>query len=180
MVLDLEKKNLFTNDPEVRAGRNFADREAIAVMQLRAQVEELSSLEGVLDDLDSLVAVIRAKRSDLRDVQARLRDQMRLCQEEIGLGGRWGSKTPAGKVPPSLDNSPSAERTTLRDLQDMFHDSSQPVEILENVASEKTLDDLFSTNEDTEKSLDSMLDKIEVGSPNAPINIEDLLQDFDL
>jgi hypothetical protein len=34
--------------------------------------------------------VVRIKRADLKDIQGRLRDQLKVCQEEIGLGGRWG------------------------------------------------------------------------------------------
>ena len=39
------------------------------------------------------MTVIKAKRTDLKDLQGRLRDQLKLCQEQIALGQRWGSKT---------------------------------------------------------------------------------------
>ena len=47
-----------------------------------------------IQDLDAVLSVIRAKRTDLKDIQGRLRDQFKICQEEIGLGGRWGSRLP--------------------------------------------------------------------------------------
>lgn len=93
-ILELGKKSLLTNDPEVRAGRNVADRDAIASVKLRSEVEEASRLDRAAQELEALLIVIRAKRADLRDTQGRLRDQVRLCQEEINLGSRWGSKTP--------------------------------------------------------------------------------------
>lgn len=92
--LNLAKDYLFANDPETRAGRNVADREAIATMKLQDKVKEVHRLETGTEDLKSLMIVIKAKRADLRDAQGRLRDQIRLCQEEIGLGGRWGSQRP--------------------------------------------------------------------------------------
>lgn len=92
--LKLAKDYLFANDPETRAGRNVADREAIATMKLQDKVKEVHRLEIGTEDLKSLMVVIKAKRADLRDAQGRLRDQIRLCQEEIGLGGRWGSQRP--------------------------------------------------------------------------------------
>jgi len=106
--LKLAKDYLFTNDPETRAGRNVADRESIAAMKLQAQIQEVSRLENGTEDLNALMSVVKAKRADLRDLQGRLRDQIRLCQEEIGLGTRWGSRTiNAPDLDP--DSSPRAD-----------------------------------------------------------------------
>jgi len=184
VTLDLEKKNLFTNDPEVRAGRNFADRDAIASMMLKSEVEELSKLESALDDLETLLTVIKAKRSDMRDVQGRIRDQIKLCQEEIGLGARWGSKLPPGVEVPNLDDAPPVDKTTLRDLQDMFT-SQKPVAIVEHVETNETLEDLFSTSSSSEES-DAFLSQIdgpkhsEVDDIDDIDDIEDILKGFDI
>lgn len=94
--LSLAMKNLLANDPEVRAGRAVSEREAIATGKLKAEVQAVADATQAIEDLDAVVAVIKAKRSDLRDVQGRLRDQIRLCQEEIGLGNKWGSRSPRG------------------------------------------------------------------------------------
>jgi hypothetical protein len=94
--LDLAKKHLLANDPEVRAGRAVSERDAIAYGKLKVEVQALHHATHAVEDLDAVLTVVKAKRSDLRDVQGRLRDQIRLCQEEIGLGGRWGSKSPRG------------------------------------------------------------------------------------
>lgn len=94
--MSLAMKNLLANDPEVRAGRAVSEREAIATGKLKAEVQAVADATQAIEDLDAVVAVIKAKRSDLRDVQGRLRDQIRLCQEEIGLGNKWGSKSPRG------------------------------------------------------------------------------------
>lgn len=96
LMLELEMKNLMANDPEVRAGRSVADRNAIATGKLLDEVQAVHEAKYAVDDLEAVISVIKAKRGDLRDVQGRLRDQIRLCQEEIGLGSRWGSKSPRG------------------------------------------------------------------------------------
>lgn len=96
LMLDLEKKNLLANDPEVRAGRAVAERDAIASGKLKAEVTAVYNATHAVADLEAVLAVVKAKRSDLRDIQGRLRDQIRLCQEEISLGSRWGSKSPRG------------------------------------------------------------------------------------
>jgi hypothetical protein len=96
LVLNLAMKNLLANDPEVRAGRAVSEREAIATGKLKEEVRDVAAAAQAIEDLDAVLTVIKAKRSDLRDIQGRLRDQIRLCQEEIGLGGRWGSKNPRG------------------------------------------------------------------------------------
>lgn len=118
--LDLDMKHLFANDPEVRAGRNVADRDALATMKLREQASEVAQVQQTREDLEAMLTVIKAKRSDLKDVQGRLRDQMKLCNEEISLGGRWGSKPRPGTTAPDLDATPNVDRQTLRDLHDMF------------------------------------------------------------
>lgn len=96
LVLDLEKKNLLANDPETRAGRAVSEREAIATGKLKSEVQAVFDATYAVEELESIMLVVKAKRADLRDVQGRLRDQIRLCQEEIGLGARWGSKSPRG------------------------------------------------------------------------------------
>lgn len=112
LSLNLSKKHLFANDPETRAGRNQTTQDAIAETKLADEVREVHHLAQVIEDLTVLMSVIKAKRSDLRDIQGRIRDQMKLCHEEIGLGNQWGSK-----MPPSTGEVSDPEgRTTLREL----------------------------------------------------------------
>ena len=118
--MDLAKKHLYANDPEVRAGRNVADRDALATMKLRQQARDLSAVAQSQADLEAMLTVVKAKRADLKDVQGRIRDQMKLCHEEIGLGGRWGSKPHPGTAAPDLDASPNVDVQTLKDLHEMF------------------------------------------------------------
>jgi hypothetical protein len=89
--------DLFANDPETRAGRNVSDREALARTKLRAEVQEIARLENLIKDLETVMIVVKAKRADLRDIMGRLKDQMRLCTEETGLGARWGSQVPGAR-----------------------------------------------------------------------------------
>lgn len=102
--LELAKKDLYATDPETRSQRSVGDREAVATGKLKTEVVEVNQLEVLVHDLDSVLTVVKAKRSDLRDTQGRLRDQIRLCQEEIGLGNHWGSKSPSGA--PNLSPTP--------------------------------------------------------------------------
>lgn len=116
-LLELSKKRLYDKDPEVRAGRSVSDRDAIATGKLYNEVLEVHRLDMAVQDLESLLIVIRAKRADLRDLEGRLRDQMSLCREEIGLGGRWGSKVPnAPDLQPGQGKSVVAELESLENL----------------------------------------------------------------
>ena len=115
-AMTLAKMNLFANDPETRAGRSVGDREAIATGKLKVEVVQVNHLELMVQDLEAVLMVVKAKRSDLRDTQGRLRDQIRLCQEEIGLGNHWGSKSPKGKPGPDLTPSPVDGTTDIDDL----------------------------------------------------------------
>lgn len=87
----LQMKHLLANDPEVRAGRNLKDREAIATMKLEAEHRKINELTLFIEEVEACLTVIKAKRSDLKDIQGRLRDQIKLIQEEINLGTKWGN-----------------------------------------------------------------------------------------
>ena len=82
------------NDPETRAGRNVSTQEAVANMKLADLVARVHTLGAGVEDLKAALVVIKAKRADLKDAASRLRDQIKLCREEIGLGSKWGSKQP--------------------------------------------------------------------------------------
>jgi hypothetical protein len=77
---ELAVQELMSNDPEVRAGRNITDREAIAHTKLRADRERISVLQFACEDLDAVLSVVKVKRNDLKDIASRLRDQLKICQ----------------------------------------------------------------------------------------------------
>jgi hypothetical protein len=90
--LELRLQDMLANDPEVRAGRSVRDREAIASTKVRDERRSLTMTMQQVEDIKSSIAVVRAKKNDLKDTQGRLRDQIRLCHEEIALGSMWGSE----------------------------------------------------------------------------------------
>jgi len=101
-LLDYKVKNMMANDPEVRSGRNVSDRESIAHTKLVDDRRKINDLTLAVHDASSLASIVRAKRTDLKDVQGRLRDQRNLCMDEISLGARWGSKLPPDVPDPDL------------------------------------------------------------------------------
>ena len=114
-ALELATKFLYAEDPEVRAGRNIADRDAFAAIKLKPEWMAVHTGEQVVGDLEAVMHVIKAKRSDLRDTQGRIRDQVRLCGQELELGGRWGTKRPNA---PDLE--PGQGVATGEDVQDVL------------------------------------------------------------
>jgi len=60
-ILTLKKTDLLANDPEVRAGRNLTDREAIATTKLIDEINGANSLELSIQDLEALMVVVKAK-----------------------------------------------------------------------------------------------------------------------
>lgn len=88
---ELEKRELMVNDPRCRVGRSQQEREALADVQLRSLIEEIVGLEQAAHDLETVMVSIKSKRSDLKDAQTRMRDQMKLIEHDISMGARWGS-----------------------------------------------------------------------------------------
>ena len=116
LTLDLARKNLFANDPETRAGKSVADREAIAAGKLQQEMMTVHDLEMAVDSLSAVWMAVKTKRADLKDIEGRLKDQFRLCQEEIGLGSRWGSR-----VVGELDLTPGiADQTEISNVTDLL------------------------------------------------------------
>lgn len=95
---NIEQTQLIANDPHVRSGRSQKEREALAATRLVHIQSKINDLTLSSHDLEDLMTVIKAKRTDLKDLQGRLRDQLKLCQEQIALGQRWGSKTFTSKT----------------------------------------------------------------------------------
>ena len=122
-ALDLSTKFLYAEDPEVRSGRNIADRDAFAAIKLKDEWMEVHSCEQLVQDIEAVLIVIKAKRSDLRDTQGRLRDQLRLCQQELDLGGRWGSRRPnAPELEPGQGVANGADAEVIDNLIDRVND----------------------------------------------------------
>jgi len=129
---DLRMQDMLTNDPETRAGRSVRDREAIATMKIRDEREAMATIESSISDLEAVMTVTKAKRDDLKDILGRIRDQLKLCQEEIGLGNRWGTApAPGARIPnrghgvgvdplvlAAIDSIPAADgEVSLSDLE---------------------------------------------------------------
>jgi hypothetical protein len=73
---------------------------------MRPEAEEIDRLTANVEDLEAVLTVVRTKRADLKDIQGRLKDQLKVCQEEISLGGRWGKSLIAtGRIPDPAGDS---------------------------------------------------------------------------
>lgn len=196
LEFDIDKKHLYANDPEVMAGRNVADRDAIATGKLLEQARELNNLAKSLSNLEAVLSVVKSKRADLKDLQGRIRDQIKLCHEEIGLGAKWGSKPPPGTEVPDLDNTPKVPKQTIRDLQDLFSGSKAPEvtdsEVIapdsqesaeESPPSPSDSEEEFAGDE-SDEVMDSFLDAIKDHSNGtksaSPDSIESILESMNL
>lgn len=139
-ALELSTKYLYAEDPEVRAGRNIADRDAFAAIKLKEEWMEVHGCEQKVSDMGAVLYVIKAKRSDLRDTQGRLRDQVRLCGQELELGGRWGTKRP--NAPELQPGQGRAVGTDVDDVLDLIEEVGGAVEVnLDYLEAEETQDE---------------------------------------
>jgi hypothetical protein len=166
----LRMRDLLTNDTEVRMGRNVTDREAIAANKLRTEAEEIDRLTANVEDLEAMLTVVRTKRADLKDIQGRLKDQLKVCQEEISLGGRWGRSLPTARI-----SDPAGD--SVRELMDAVFNKKEPV-----VPPVEILGDSAAP---TDTVLDSLPDQVEVPSVPHPdegifsdTSIDDILSKF--
>lgn len=179
LLLEMSKKHLLANDPEVRAGRAVSERDAIASGKLKDEVQAVANCENAVAEIDAVIAVVKAKRSDLRDIQGRLRDQMRLCQEEIGLGARWGSKSPR-----SIELEPGQGVATGADIADVNAVIAATLEVTGEALLEAEVDDTDPEPEQEEslavsaEEVESTKDPLNVPAPEVPLVDED--EDYEM
>lgn len=139
LLFSMNEKELMANDPEVRAGRNLKDREAVAHLKLRKELENLTQIEAVVHNLEIILTMVKAKRSDLKDLQNRIKDQMKLCSEDISIGRRWGQERvfvqPKPLVTPDMADkllSPITETVEITD-KDVSDELADIDELLRSV-----------------------------------------------
>jgi len=135
----LEQTRLMASDPQVKVGRSQAEREALAATKLTKHIIQINELQLAVQDLESADKVVKGKRNDLKNLQATLKDQFRLCQEQIALGGRWGRSLA----------SPSSYNPTRSFINPLNQgdDEEDSVGVLE-------------TNEDLKSMFDSFIDEV--------------------
>jgi len=107
-LYELEKRDLMINDPKCRVGRSQGEREALADVQLRDELEKLGTLELAAQDLETVMVSIKSRRTDLKNAQSRMRDQMKLLEHDLSMGARWGNSSG-----PSGDTAGTQELDTL-------------------------------------------------------------------
>jgi hypothetical protein len=113
---ELEKRELMVNDPRCRVGRSQQEREALADVQLRGQIEEIIELKQATHDLETMMVSIKSKRTDLKDAQGRMRDQMKLIEHDIGMGARWGNHAPSAEFNETADEIDGMLKAVDRDF----------------------------------------------------------------
>jgi hypothetical protein len=93
-IFEMERKELLATDMGVRSAPNQTLRDALVDSKLSDSIREIQDLEVKAQDLEMLMIVIKAKRTDLKNTQGRLRDQLKLIEHDIHMGAQWGRSTP--------------------------------------------------------------------------------------
>jgi putative protein kinase ArgK-like GTPase of G3E family len=141
-------------------------------------ISEKMRLQCDIAEIDDLMTVVKAKRSDLRDTQSRLRDQIKLCHDEISLGSRWGDKKPTIQLTPQIvsQSNDKAELDDILDhLEDDFNAKNWEKEPKEGKTEEKALPEISDPNK-VEDFLNN-LDRATLTNNSADISFEDIFSD---
>lgn len=115
--LKMKKDHLVATDPEVKAGRAVLDREALARVRLLDLVQQIEELEEAIQELEVILTVVKAKRVDLRDIMRSIKEQIRICQEELTLGTIWGREDEPKETPLLRPMSEWVSKETLDKLE---------------------------------------------------------------
>tara|TARA_B100000035_G_C20955938_1_gene534187 strand:+ start:177 stop:875 length:699 start_codon:yes stop_codon:yes gene_type:complete len=175
----LEQTQLMATDPHVRSGRSQQEREALASTQLVHIQSKINDCKLAVHDLEDVLKVIKAKRTDLKDLQGRIRDQLKLCQEQVALGQRWGMKVDrnvAGEVL-SLEQETGGDVLIQADSSVLSETEQYVDDLLSTAMGSESLPEKATSSEDVEDFFKSPLESYD------PQKVEDfdldaLLDDF--
>jgi len=175
LAYELQFDHLMAEDTEVLAGPSQGVREAIARRKLKQLIEDSREIQAALEDIEIALKVASSKRTDLKDTQQRIKDQIKLCEEELGLQGRrWGQRGPGsvtGNDVPfknkrvSLDGRstvdspprPGVEMPELDDLlEEMEGEPPTPEELFPATATDEAVDAFLGEGEEKGKKKDSI------------------------
>lgn len=134
-TVELKTKHLIASDEDVAKGSSIKDRISRAHVKLEEEVLELDQLEIAIQDYELVIDMLKTKRSELKNLQQRIKDQFRMAQEEISLGGKWGRPRK-----PYAEMEPGQGFATFDDMEDVD-------QILEDV------DDIIIKNDEEEKNV---------------------------
>lgn len=121
-LYELEKRDLMINDPKCRVGRSQGEREALADVQLRKKIEKIEDLKSNAEDLEILMAAIKSKRTDLKDIQGRMRDQMKMIDQDQAMGARWGKQPAPALADASVNDHIDSLLTTVNEEMETTED----------------------------------------------------------
>jgi len=147
-LFELERRELIVNDPNCRMGRSQGEREAIADVQLRAEIEEINDLNAKAEDLEILMVAIKSKRTDLKDIQGRMRDQIKMIDQDLNMGARWGKAEGSNPVSDNFGSSDGIDSLLASVDEDMgisqeedFEEPATEVEGAEEVVEAEKFED---------------------------------------
>lgn len=178
---NIEQTNLMATDPHVRSGRSQQEREALASTQLVGIQSKINECKLAVHDLEDVLKVIKAKRTDLKDLQGRIRDQLKLCQEQVALGQRWGMKidrTIAGEVVSVEDFSKEGGEVLITADSSVLSETDQYVDnLLSEAVGEKELPQSKTDSSDVEEFFQTPLEKVDLTKVD-DFDLDSLLDDI--
>lgn len=179
---NIEQTNLMASDPHVRSGRSQQEREALAATQLVHIQTKINDCRLAVHDLEDMLKVIKAKRTDLKDLQGRIRDQLKLCQEQVALGQRWGmtiDRNIAGEVVSVEDDTSGSSDNLIIKAESYLRTTDSFVDdLLSEATGEKELpSDQVKDTGDLEAFFESPLEKVDLQKVDE-FDLDTLLEDF--
>jgi hypothetical protein len=185
---ELAVKDLLSNDPVVRSNRSATDREAVCHTKLRTDKEKISTLQFACEDLEAVLSVVKTKRNDLKDIASRLRDQLKICQEEIGLGARWSRGKSRDTESHGSESTPNSSTDSVVAAMDEIlarMDTSVTTEELE-ASDDEGSDPIPPVTTQSDQEIDSFLGNItdsiqepDIVVPKIDLHLDELLDLFD-
>lgn len=178
-AFEIKINHLLASDPDVRSQRNLDTQRAMATDRYLGEYVQVQQYEQAVEEVSLAEQVVKTKKSDLRDVQRRLNQQMRLCLEEISsMGARW-SKLPPGKKPPTLGRAPAR----LDPVDELLLDMEDAPAVVARPSDNEQGETPFTASEgnDEEEVNDFLADlaaKPQRSDKIEEINIDKVLSDF--
>jgi len=150
-ILELKIKEMIINDSKAKAFATAKEREYYCQLQNKEDFEKLSRLKEYVHNLEFLMEAVKLKITDLKDLQVRIQNQVRLCQDEIAIGNKWGSNKPS--LSPKKEEKSSSYQNFKKELEERRRLSEATEEVDSDCQTPEVLKPMKSVDNQASKKM---------------------------
>ena len=163
--IKLLTSHLRTHDPDVRAGRNVKEQDAMVEEKLRDKFEEQSMYNLTLKDIDHALDMLKFRVADVKNAQQQLSALEKIWADERKDAYHYRFTADENPLPqpggPDPDEVLDTRKKPDLDALDDFGEEEEDLDSVNDITEDEEEEDLDSVNDITEDEEEEDLDSVD-------------------